>query len=79
MKYTHNADGSTTTHYTKEEWQKYKIKDIANNFDKQRVPITANLRISGSTPYYGANGIQDYVDDYLTTPKKVGQCKVKLE
>lgn len=24
MKYTHNADGSTTTHYTKEEWQKYK-------------------------------------------------------
>lgn len=23
MKYTHNADGSTTTHYTKEEWQKY--------------------------------------------------------
>ena len=47
-----------------EEWQKYKIKDIANNFDKQRVPITANLRISGSTPYYGANGIQDHVEGF---------------
>lgn len=23
MKYTHNADGSTTTQYTKEEWQKH--------------------------------------------------------
>ena len=26
--------------------------------------MAANLRISGSTPYYGANGIQDYVDGY---------------
>ena len=47
-----------------EEWQKYKIKDITNNFDKQRVPITANLRISGSTPYYGANSIQDHVEGF---------------
>ena len=26
--------------------------------------MTANLRIPGATPYYGANGIQDYVDGY---------------
>ena len=26
--------------------------------------MAANLRIPGSTPYYGANGIQDYVDGY---------------
>ena len=29
-----------------------------------RIPVAANLRIAGSTPYYGANGIQDYVDGY---------------
>ena len=29
-----------------------------------RIPVAANLRVSGTTPYYGANGIQDYVDGY---------------
>ena len=29
-----------------------------------RVPVAANLRVSGTTPYYGANGIQDYVDGF---------------
>ena len=26
--------------------------------------MAANLRVSGTTPYYGANGIQDYVEGY---------------
>ena len=29
-----------------------------------RVPVVANLRVSGTTPYYGANGIQDYVEGF---------------
>jgi type I restriction enzyme S subunit len=29
-----------------------------------RRPVKASLRISGETPYYGANNIQDYVDGY---------------
>lgn len=29
-----------------------------------RIPVAANLRISGNTPYYGANGIQDYVEGF---------------
>ena len=29
-----------------------------------RIPITAKDRIPGDTPYYGANGIQDYVEGY---------------
>ena len=32
--------------------------------DSQRVPIAAGLRKAGKTPYYGANGIQDYVDGF---------------
>src|ERR1039458_2569814 len=29
-----------------------------------RRPVKASLRVSGETPYYGANNIQDYVDGY---------------
>ena len=29
-----------------------------------RIPVSANLRVSGTTPYYGANGIQDYVEGF---------------
>ena len=37
---------------------------MVNRFDNLRIPITESSRISGSTPYYGANGIQDYVEGY---------------
>lgn len=40
------------------------MSDVADRFDNLRVPVTANLRKNGDTPYYGANGIQDYVDGY---------------
>ena len=33
--------------------------------DSMRVPITAKDRKSGIYPYYGANGLQDYVSDYI--------------
>ena len=33
--------------------------------DKKRKPITKSQRNEGEFPYYGANGIQDYVADYL--------------
>ena len=29
-----------------------------------RIPVAASLRVAGTTPYYGANGIQDYVEGY---------------
>ena len=45
-------------------WEQRKLGDIAERFDNLRIPVAANLRIAGSTPYYGANGIQDYVDGY---------------
>lgn len=35
--------------------------EIANN---GRKPVKSSLRVSGKTPYYGANNIQDYVDGY---------------
>ena len=45
-------------------WEQRKVNDLTNRFDNLRVPVTASLRISGNTPYYGANGIQDYVSGY---------------
>ena len=41
------------------------IEDCCEILDSQRVPITGSDRTSGDYPYYGANGIQDYVDDFI--------------
>ena len=45
-------------------WEQRKVFEIANRFDNLRIPVAANLRIPGTTPYYGANGIQDYVEGF---------------
>ena len=45
-------------------WEQRKVSEVANRFDNLRIPVSANLRISGTTPYYGANGIQDYVEGF---------------
>ena len=45
-------------------WEQRKVREVADRYDNLRIPVAANLRIPGSTPYYGANGIQDYVDGY---------------
>ena len=45
-------------------WEQRKVSGIADRFDSLRVPVSANLRIPGTTPYYGANGIQDYVEGF---------------
>lgn len=44
-----------------EEWRSSKLENIINMHNNLRVPVTASKRITGDIPYYGANGIQDYV------------------
>lgn len=45
---------------------KYKaLGDVVEILDNQRKPVTKKDRQSGIYPYYGANGIQDYVNDYI--------------
>ena len=46
------------------DWVEKELNEIANRFDNLRIPITANKRIKGQTPYYGANGIQGYVQGH---------------
>lgn len=42
-----------------------RLEDVCEILDSQRIPITAKDRTSGAYPYYGANGVQDYVADFI--------------
>ena len=45
--------------------RKVPLEECCEILDSQRIPITASDRKKGQYPYYGANGIQDFVDDYI--------------
>ena len=42
-----------------------RVEECCEILDSMRIPITASDRKEGKYPYYGANGIQDYVADYI--------------
>lgn len=42
-----------------------RLGDVCEILDSKRIPITASDRKAGPYPYYGANGVQDYVDSYI--------------
>ena len=42
-----------------------RVEECCEILDSMRIPITASDRKEGKYPYYGANGIQDYVNDYI--------------
>ena len=54
---------SDGTDYSK--WESYTLSEITECLDSRRIPITANERTKGEYPYYGANGVQDFVADYI--------------
>lgn len=50
-----------------EEWKEYKLGEVVNILDFKRIPLSLAERNTrkGSFPYYGAQGIIDYIDDYI--------------
>jgi type I restriction enzyme S subunit len=50
-----------------EGWELTELKNIIENFDSKRKPITGSDRISvlKSYPYYGAASLMDYIDDFI--------------
>ena len=42
-----------------------KLEDCCNILDNKRKPVSKGVRENGEYPYYGANGIQDYINDYI--------------
>ena len=50
-----------------EQWKEYRLGEVVNILDNKRVPLSSKERSNrkGSFPYYGAQGIIDYIDDYI--------------
>ena len=48
-------------------WIEVKLGDITLNFSSKRIPLSSNEREKrqGKYPYYGAQGVIDYIDDYI--------------
>lgn len=46
------------------DWKKERLDNIVRFHDNRRIPVSYDKRILGNTPYYGANGIQDYIEGY---------------
>lgn len=48
-------------------WPPVRLDELAGNHDRRRVPLSSSQRGErrGPYPYWGANGILDYVDSYL--------------
>lgn len=49
----------------KEGWEYKKLGEVCEILDSLRKPVTKKDRTAGIYPYYGASGIQDYVDSYI--------------
>ena len=49
------------------DWKTKTLKEVTNNFDFKRKPMSSRERIEhkGKYPYYGATSIIDYVDDFI--------------
>jgi len=50
-----------------EGWRTVTIEECCDILDSRRIPINAEEREErvGSIPYYGANGLQGYINDYI--------------
>jgi type I restriction enzyme S subunit len=49
------------------KWETARLGDIIDIFDSQRVPLNSRQRKvrQGPYPYYGAQGVIDYIDEYI--------------
>jgi len=49
------------------DWEVHLLGDISSCLDNLRVPLSQSQRskISGQFPYCGANGVVDYINDYI--------------
>ena len=49
------------------EFKTYRFDEVTTNFDKKRVPLSGSQREKRRGPYryYGAQGVIDYIDDYI--------------
>ncbi|WP_192255013.1 restriction endonuclease subunit S [Mesorhizobium silamurunense] len=53
--------------FQKDSWGQFTVEDVAECLDRKRVPLNEGERraMPGLIPYWGANGIVDYVSDFI--------------
>lgn len=63
----HTEFKKTELGYIPKEWDIKKIEEICDILDSKRVPLNGKqrLKMQGDIPYYGANAIVDYINDYI--------------
>jgi type I restriction enzyme S subunit len=66
MQLTCNAGQGDLSELCK-NWEEVTIEEICEIHDSKRIPLSGEQRQSrkGVYPYYGANNIQDYIDDFI--------------
>ena len=49
------------------EWKEVVLGELVDIYDSKRIPLTSQERekIKGDIPYYGAQGIIDYINQFL--------------
>ena len=49
------------------EFREYRFDEVSINYDKKRIPLSSAQREKrkGNYRYYGAQGVIDYIDDYI--------------
>ena len=54
-------------------WNLKKTKYFSTNMDGKRIPLSSEIRgdLERIYPYYGSNGIIDYVDDFIFNGKHI--------
>src|SRR5690606_31264656 len=59
----------------KEDWEVKKLGEVCEILNNKRIPIKESERVKGSIPYYGANGVQGYIDGFTHD----GECVLVAE
>lgn len=49
------------------EWKECRLEEVSENSNNKRIPLSSKQRLlkQGGYPYYGAQGIIDYIDEYI--------------
>jgi len=47
------------------DWEEKQLGEVTTNYNNKRVPIASDSRSAGDFPYYGANGVVDFVEEYI--------------
>lgn len=52
---------------TTQEWSAWKLEECCDILDSRRIPVNSEDREKriGDIPYYGANGLQGFIDDFI--------------